>query len=70
MSGPIGVDNSEVINIEQERELRRKNQLMYGKDDDEEYGTEQEQEDKNNEILLARLMTAANLDRDKKIAKD
>lgn len=70
MSGPIGVDNSEVINIEQERELRRKNQLMYGKDDDEEYGTEQEQEDKNNEILLARLMTAANLDRDKRIAKD
>lgn len=65
MSGPIGVDNSEVINIEQERELRRKNRKLYhSKDEDEENETEQEQEDKINEQLLQRLMTAANLDHD------
>ena len=41
MAGPIGVDNSEVINIEQERELRRKNRKLYhSKDDDEENETE------------------------------
>lgn len=41
MIGPIGVDNSEVINIEQERELRRKNRKLYhSKDDDEENETE------------------------------
>ncbi len=53
MSGPIGVDNSEVINIEQERELRRKNRKLYhNKDEDEENETEYEQEDKINEQLL------------------
>ena len=35
------VDNSEVINIEQERELRRKNRKLYhSKDEDEENETE------------------------------
>ena len=28
LQGPIGVDNSEVINIEQERELRKRNQYL------------------------------------------
>jgi len=28
MTGPIGVDNSEYINIEQERELRRRNRKL------------------------------------------
>lgn len=53
MTGPIGVDNSEVINIEQERELRRKNRKLYhNKADGEENETEQEAEDKINEQLL------------------
>ncbi len=30
--GPIGVDNSEVINIELERELKRRHKAMYGED--------------------------------------
>lgn len=30
LNGPIGVDNSEVINIEAERELRQKNSHIYG----------------------------------------
>jgi hypothetical protein len=28
--GPIGVDNSEVINIELERELKRRHKALYG----------------------------------------
>lgn len=55
MIGPIGVDNSEVINIEMERELRRKNRNLYPsskQDDDDNNETEQEQEDKINEKLL------------------
>lgn len=48
--GPIGVDNSEVINIELERELKRRNKQMYGEGDDlegldEAKMTEQERED-------------------------
>lgn len=64
--GPIGVDNSEVINIELERELKRRNRALYGDVDDPEgmddpKMTEQEHEDRINHKLLQRLLNAANI---------
>jgi len=66
--GPIGVDNSEVINIEMERELRRRNRYiasLYGEkqsnqgdgSDEDEYRDEdglkpEERENLENEKLL------------------
>ncbi len=50
MTGPIGVDNSEYINIEQERELRRRNRkLLQGQDADQ---SDNENDEKMNEKLL------------------
>ena len=70
--GPIGCDNSEVINIELERELKRRHKAMYGEggtvDEDIEEDpnmTEQEREDLINEKLLRRLMKAANIEHKK-----
>ena len=68
--GPIGVDNSELINIELERELRMRNRSLYpneGHDDvDEANMTAQEHEDHVNEKLLQRLIQAANIEHDQK----
>jgi hypothetical protein len=65
LNGPIGVDNSEVINIEAERELRQKNRHTYdlnkndgalsdGEDGpvDEDGFTQVERENLENEKLL------------------
>jgi hypothetical protein len=70
--GPIGCDNSEVINIELERELRKRHKAMYGEAgtvdedlEDDPHMTEQEREDRINEKLLKRLMNAANIEHKK-----
>jgi len=73
--GPIGVDNSEVINIEMERELRRRNRYIAslygekaiekGEGEDSEDGYDEdglkpeERENLENEKLLQRLYKAA-----------
>lgn len=71
--GPIGVDNSEVINIEMERELRRRNRYiasLYGEkaienegDSEGEFDEDglkpEERENLENEKLLQRLYKAA-----------
>lgn len=68
LQGPIGVDNSEVINLEIEREYKRKNKHLtndpHGEqaDDDEEDQTQEERENQNNAKLLDRLYKAANIE--------
>lgn len=42
LQGPIGVDNSEVINIELERELRRRQQSLYPEDQEHDGVNEQD----------------------------
>lgn len=73
MQGPIGVDNSEVINLEMERDLKRKHRHLQAKShgagvdqesDDSENMPENERENCQNEKLLNRLYKAADLDKD------
>lgn len=56
--GPIGVDNSELINLEMEKEFRNKNQhileLAHGKRQETE-GEDDETHDKENDKFLNRL---------------
>lgn len=67
MQGPIGVDNSEVINLEMERELKRKhkhlNPSAHADEEDSDNLPEDERENLGNERLLNRLYKAANLDK-------
>lgn len=66
LQGPIGVDNSEVINLEMERELRKrtKNLANHNQEvvDEEEDMTEEEIENLKNEKLLNRLYRAADIE--------
>lgn len=68
LQGPIGVDNSEVINLEIEREYKRKNKHLTNdndKDDEDEDGdhlTLEERENVTNAKLLDRLYKAANVE--------
>ena len=68
LQGPIGVDNSEVINLEIEREYKRKNKHLTNdpneeKDDEEgEDLTLEERENITNAKLLDRLYKAANIE--------
>ena len=72
LQGPIGVDNSEVINIELEREFKARNRYLANlaniKDDDgeedEEDMTPDERVNADNEKLLQRLYKAAQKDID------
>ena len=43
LKGPIGIDNSEVINLEQEKELKKRDRYLRGLADG--YGEEGEDED-------------------------
>lgn len=72
-AGPIGVDNSEFINIEMEEEVKEKNQYIqklvdgYGKkndakrtaNDDSDEEDDDNKENQHNQRLLDRLSTAA-----------
>ena len=51
LQGPIGVDNSEVINLEQERELKKKNQYVANLASKKKQGTgdSEEEEDPDDE---------------------
>jgi hypothetical protein len=68
LQGPIGVDNSEVINLEIEREYKLKNKHLTndqtGEKDDEagEDLTQEERENITNAKLLDRLYKAANIE--------
>lgn len=65
MQGPIGVDNSEVINLEMERELKRRHKNLVQQKADEEDSEDLNEEDRENlgnEKLLNRLYKAADLD--------
>ena len=72
MQGPIGVDNSEVINLEMELDLKRKHRHLQAKShgpageesDDSENLPEDERENCQNEKLLNRLYKAADLDKE------
>jgi hypothetical protein len=70
-AGPIGVDNSELINIEIEEEYKQKNQyiehLMHGKksgDKSSYIGSSEDKENHHNERLMQRLTDAANIHHD------
>jgi hypothetical protein len=68
LQGPIGVDNSEVINLEIEREYKLKNKHLTndhsGSQNDEEGQelTQEERENITNAKLLDRLYKAANIE--------
>lgn len=68
LQGPIGVDNSEVINLEIEREYKRKNKHLTNdanedrEDDEGEDMTLEERENITNAKLLDRLYKAANIE--------
>ena len=68
LQGPIGVDNSEVINLEIEREYKRKNKHLtndHNAEKEEEEGenmTSEERENITNAKLLDRLYKAANIE--------
>jgi len=69
MQGPIGVDNSEVINLEMERDLKKKQKKHLGakgqpESDDEDHMNDEERENYQNERLLNRLYKAADLDKE------
>ena len=75
LRGPIGVDNSEVIGLEQEKELKKRDKYLrglaegYGEEGDGEEMDDtdaflQAQENKQNEKLLKRLYKAAKDDLD------
>lgn len=77
MQGPIGVDNSEVINLEMERELRRRtknlanhNAAAHSDEDDEEGLNMQELEQLQNEKLTKRLYQAANIEHQNRVQFD
>lgn len=68
MQGPIGVDNSEVINLEMERDLKRKHKHLTQNpnatdEEDSDNLPEDERENLGNERLLNRLYKAADLDK-------
>lgn len=69
MQGPIGVDNSEVINLEMEREHKRKSKNLANhnagatdNEDDEEGLCDEDRENLKNQKLLNRLYRAADMD--------
>lgn len=69
LQGPIGVDNSEVINLEMEREHKRKsknlanhNAAATDNEDDEEGLCDEDRENLKNQKLLNRLYRAADMD--------
>jgi hypothetical protein len=67
MEGPIGVDNSEVINLEMERELKRRtknlpNHSSTEVEDEEDQLNEEDRENLKNDKLLKRLYKAANIE--------
>ena len=68
LQGPIGVDNSEVINLEIEREYKRKNKHLSNdphnddQDEDAENLTHEERENISNAKLLDRLYRAENIE--------
>jgi hypothetical protein len=68
LQGPIGVDNSEVINLEIEREYKLKNKHLTNdqtgekNDEDGEELTQEERENITNAKLLDRLYKAANIE--------
>jgi hypothetical protein len=69
LQGPIGVDNSEVINLEIEREYKRKNKHLTANDQNDEKNdedgedlTQEERENISNAKLLDRLYKAANIE--------
>lgn len=73
LQGPIGVDNSEVINIEMERQFKLRNRYLAnlaansadGEESDEEIGMNREdRQNADNEKLLQRLYKAAQADID------
>lgn len=63
-AGPIGVDNSEFINMEMEEEYKERNQyidhLVNGKQTNNESGSNEDKENMQNERLMQRLTAAAN----------
>lgn len=62
LQGPIGVDNSEVINIEMERELKKRNKHLLPETQDAPDDEDLDPEDLDhlqNERLLNRLYAAA-----------
>lgn len=77
MQGPIGVDNSEVINLKMEQELKRRtknlanhNAAQTDDDEDSDGLNEEEREHLNNEKLLSRLYKAADIEHDAKVRFD
>ena len=68
-AGPIGVDNSEFINIEMEEEYKERNQyiehLVNGKQANNESLSNEDKENMQNERLMQRLTAAANLSNNK-----